>query len=514
MCDGDFDGFDGFDESSGGNHGDKHGDYDFSEEGFFGNIYHYDIHGNLTGESRPNLYGGYDDFDEKGNKIGESIDDIIGEGYDHYDNGMHYSGHSYSLYKESDIKGETSGDDGDGDFYEDGPGGGYGGYNPPKRSGFSNGNNTKADKYGYVPPEHLTSDEYEKREKFYREKIRNSVLIILALCVLPVIGIVAMVYSLLEYPTTSNNGVTVFIILFLLLIISFIIMLLNPKIFFDRLKKEREVYVSSLDPGDKKRFSEKNNRKSTKRIIITAAVISVIVLIAVIACVNMYNNSTAGKYNKAVQMVLNDDYSGANDILVKESLIYTGYKNSMGLHSFCEACMEHNSGDFIRAHYTLKYADEHGLKQVSDKKLKEKIEKKRRIIESDYNRMLISSEEAYNNAAETTAVETTAPETKPPETTAPQTAPETTVPSGGGNSSNITTPNTGSGGKKYNAAQLPSGNGKKSETTAKNKSNGKSGNHDPRVDDFTHPEDFYDWYYDDFIDYEDAEDYYYSHGGK
>lgn len=34
------------------------------------------------------------------------------------------------------------------------------------------------------------------------------------------------------------------------------------------------------------------------------------------------------------------------------------------------------------------------------------------------------------------------------------------------------------------------------------------------TDDFTHPEDFYDWNRDDFSDYEEAEDYYYSHGGR
>ena len=35
-----------------------------------------------------------------------------------------------------------------------------------------------------------------------------------------------------------------------------------------------------------------------------------------------------------------------------------------------------------------------------------------------------------------------------------------------------------------------------------------------KVDDFTDPEDFYDWYWDDFVDYEEAEEYYYNHGGR
>ncbi len=43
--------------------------------------------------------------------------------------------------------------------------------------------------------------------------------------------------------------------------------------------------------------------------------------------------------------------------------------------------------------------------------------------------------------------------------------------------------------------------------------NGGSYHKDPGVDEFSDPEDFYDWYADDFYDYEDAEDYYYGHGG-
>lgn len=37
---------------------------------------------------------------------------------------------------------------------------------------------------------------------------------------------------------------------------------------------------------------------------------------------------------------------------------------------------------------------------------------------------------------------------------------------------------------------------------------------EPSVDEFSNPEDFYDFYYDDFADYYDAEDYYNEHGGR
>lgn len=45
-------------------------------------------------------------------------------------------------------------------------------------------------------------------------------------------------------------------------------------------------------------------------------------------------------------------------------------------------------------------------------------------------------------------------------------------------------------------------------------SSGKSEEDEFDVGDFSHVDDFYDWYYDDFFDYEEAEDYYYSYGGK
>lgn len=38
--------------------------------------------------------------------------------------------------------------------------------------------------------------------------------------------------------------------------------------------------------------------------------------------------------------------------------------------------------------------------------------------------------------------------------------------------------------------------------------------HDPDVENFSNPEDFYDYYYYDFFDYYDAENYYYDHGGR
>jgi hypothetical protein len=37
---------------------------------------------------------------------------------------------------------------------------------------------------------------------------------------------------------------------------------------------------------------------------------------------------------------------------------------------------------------------------------------------------------------------------------------------------------------------------------------------EPSVEGFSHPEDFYEYYWEDFFEYADAEDYYYEHGGR
>lgn len=57
-------------------------------------------------------------------------------------------------------------------------------------------------------------------------------------------------------------------------------------------------------------------------------------------------------------------------------------------------------------------------------------------------------------------------------------------------------------------------NGVKKPVYGSQNSGGDNGAYDPRVAEFSHPDDFYEWYYDDFFDFEEAEDYYYSHGGE
>ena len=89
----------------------------YSREGFFGDIHHYDEHGQKTGTSRPGMLGGYTNYDANGHKTGHSDPGFFG-GYNHYDNHGKKIGHSdpslfggYNHY-DSDNKSTGSSDPG------------------------------------------------------------------------------------------------------------------------------------------------------------------------------------------------------------------------------------------------------------------------------------------------------------------------------------------------------------------------------------------------------------------
>ncbi len=83
-----------------------------SEEGLFGDLHHYDEHGNKTGTSRPGLFGGYTNYDADGHKIGHSDPGLFG-GYNHYDNHGKKIGHSdpglFGGYTNYDADGHKTG---------------------------------------------------------------------------------------------------------------------------------------------------------------------------------------------------------------------------------------------------------------------------------------------------------------------------------------------------------------------------------------------------------------------
>ena len=55
-----------------------------SNPGFFGGYNHYDAKGHKTGHSDPGFFGGYNHYDSRGHKTGHSDPGVFG-GYNHYD---------------------------------------------------------------------------------------------------------------------------------------------------------------------------------------------------------------------------------------------------------------------------------------------------------------------------------------------------------------------------------------------------------------------------------------------
>ena len=83
-----------------------------SDRNIWGGYDHYDSKGNKIGSSEPSLFGGYTNYDAKGRKIGHSDPGIFG-GYTHYDNQGHKTGHSdpgiFGGYQHYDSNGKSAG---------------------------------------------------------------------------------------------------------------------------------------------------------------------------------------------------------------------------------------------------------------------------------------------------------------------------------------------------------------------------------------------------------------------
>ena len=83
-----------------------------SEPNLFGGYTNYDSKGNKIGRSEPNFFGGYTNYDNNGKKIGRSEPGFLG-GYNHYDNDGKKIGHSnpgaFGSYHHYDSNGKSTG---------------------------------------------------------------------------------------------------------------------------------------------------------------------------------------------------------------------------------------------------------------------------------------------------------------------------------------------------------------------------------------------------------------------
>lgn len=79
-----------------------------SNPGLFGGYNHYDANGRKAGRSNPGVFGGYNHYDANGHKTGRSDPGVFGS-YNHYDKGGHKAGSSdpgiFGGYNHSDSGG-------------------------------------------------------------------------------------------------------------------------------------------------------------------------------------------------------------------------------------------------------------------------------------------------------------------------------------------------------------------------------------------------------------------------
>ena len=83
-----------------------------SSPNIWGGYNHYDERGRKIGESNPGIFGGYTHYDANGHKTGRSDPGLFG-GYNHYDSRGHKTGHTdpgiFGSYNHYDSKGHRAG---------------------------------------------------------------------------------------------------------------------------------------------------------------------------------------------------------------------------------------------------------------------------------------------------------------------------------------------------------------------------------------------------------------------
>lgn len=210
---------------------------------------------------------------------------------------------------------------------------------------------------------------------------------------------------------------------------------------------------------DKEEVKEvkRENRKALCKKLIKPAICIIAILVVIFAVKGVKDYNYAADYRQAIEYMMNDDYSQAEELL--NAYWYNDYKDSYDLYKLCQSYQAYQKGEYIYAYLRIddvSFNHLHGEKRAY---MQEKVNE----INKAYHDYSNSNNTQSNHSTETT--------------TAYHYTTQTTT--------------------KYNYTT-------KKHTTTKNS--------DPyNVNDYSDEEDFYEDHYDDFFDYYDAEDYYREH---
>lgn len=367
-------------------------------------------------------------------------------------------------------------------------------------------------------PDRLTLSQYkERRWGFFRECV-GAVLLATFLCMLPALLMWAAVNAYDERNSASGFLTTVFVLGGLAVIGVIVVAAISSMVAScQHLQQLKEVYQRSTPQEELERL--KKAKKKHAILICTVLVVGLIVLATVSTINSQRLHST---YSEAEALIAQGHYEQAKELL--ESIQEKNYQDTEALISLCKAHEEYSAGRAIDAYYTMNGV----VFNFQSESQKAEILSFRHTLISEYNaynrkiqeRLERINDEAIRNGVPYVGMS----ESKIGDTSLG--APSDKVRHNGeminGESYRANLYDFYQNGKLVFTARCVQGKVTKvwdkrdklqSSYTATG-SNSSSSSSGSSVDEYAHPDDFYDWNRDDFVDFEEAEDYYYSHGWK
>ena len=364
-------------------------------------------------------------------------------------------------------------------------------------------------------PTEMTLSEYKAVRKRFLGDCIFSLIVGLIMCFLPVLVIWAAFKSYDEKNSASGFVIAVILIVGIV-VIGAIIKAISSQISpsWTRLKLSKMAYINTAPK------EELNAQKcKRKKAIITVITCIGIVIISLIAFSIVKTTNLSSTYKNAEQLIETENYQDATELL--KGIEDSNYKDTAALILLCKSHIEYDKGRYVDAYYTLKEA----VFRYQTSSQQSKISSFQSVLDSEYKsyikRMGERQQQEYESKIVNGVPYVGMSESRIADTSLGKPSDKVrhnyeTI-NGEVYSANLY--DFYQNGKRIFTARCIKGrvtevwderNNTSSSYTPKS---GKSST-GPSVEGFSHPEDFYDWYWDDFYDYEDAEDYYYEHGGR
>ena len=361
----------------------------------------------------------------------------------------------------------------------------------------------------------ITLDGYKAaRSRFITECISAFVVGLLGLF-LPLLVIWAAISSYDEKNSASGFVVALFVIVGIIVIVAVIKAIksiLTPS--WEQFKLSKMSYTKSASEDELK--SQKSKKR--RNIIIVFTIIGLALLSVIMVSIGQASK-TASVYENAERLIESGDYQQAKEDL--KGIEDSNYRDTAALILLCTAHIEYNGGRTVDAYYTLK--DANFRYQTSAQQ--SKISSFRNTLDSEYkayiNRMVERQQQEYESKIVNGVPFVGMSESRIADTTLGKPSDKvrhnSEMINGQRYSANLY--DFYQNGKLIFTARCIQGrvtevwDERNKSTSTYTPKSGKSST-DPSVEGFSHPEDFYEYYWDDFFDYEDAEDYYYEHSGK